>query len=35
MMGLIKMAFALSTATLPPMNGGEYPNPEIQLTSFH
>lgn len=29
MMGLIKTTFALSTQVLPPMNGGEYPNPEI------
>ncbi|MGQ0505939.1 MAG: SDR family NAD(P)-dependent oxidoreductase, partial [Myxococcaceae bacterium] len=26
---LVKMAHALANKTLPPMNGGEYPNPEI------
>jgi enediyne polyketide synthase len=28
-LGLIKTAYALSEQVLPPMNGGEYPNPEI------
>ncbi len=28
-MGLIKTTLALSEQVLPPMNGGEYPNPEI------
>ena len=29
MLGLIKTTYALSEQVLPPMNGGEYPNPEI------
>ena len=31
MLGLIKTTFALHEKQLPPMNGGEYPNPELGL----